>query len=357
MNYTRRDLLTGIGALGASALFPSGKLWSQTPAGNPRRIDLHHHFGSPRWIKKEVEFKRPGWEAAKDNTPAKAIEGMDKAGVATAIVSCTERGVWFGDDFEKERQDAIALARDMNEFGAKMMSDYKSRFGLFAVLPLPDIDASLREIEYALDTLKADGVGLLTSYGNHWLGDKAFQPVFDELNRRRAVVYSHPTDAPCCHNLLPDAGPGAVEWNTDTSRSIFSMINDGAPGSPKTSMATRYANINFIWSHAGGTLLGLIGRFLGSPGNPLNLARAPQPNSRLSHLRRFYYDTSGSANPVEMHALREFVGASQIVFGSDFPYWTLVNMVEQLQLCGFSPADLEAINRGNAMRFLPRYKA
>ncbi len=132
---------------------------------------------------------------------------MDAAGVATAFLSCTEPGVWFGDDFAQERQEAIALSRDMNDYGARMTSDYKGSFGLFAVLPLPDIDASLREIEYAFDTLRADGVGLLTSYGAIWLGDPVLQPVFDELNRRNAVVYTHPTDATCCHALLPNTSP------------------------------------------------------------------------------------------------------------------------------------------------------
>lgn len=128
-------------------------------------------------------------------TPDRAIESMDQGGTQAALISCTEPGLWFGDDFSKERQEAISLARDMNEYGARMVADYKSRFGLLAVLPLPDIDASLKEIEYAFDTLKADGVGLLTSYGDVWLGKKGLQPVFDELNRRGAIVYTHPTDA------------------------------------------------------------------------------------------------------------------------------------------------------------------
>ena len=152
---------------------------------------------------------------------------MDEGGTQTAFLSCTEPGVWFGDDFERERQDAISLSRDMNEYGARMVADYKGRFGLFAVLPLPDIDASLREIEYAFDTLKADGVGLLTSYGNLWLGDVRLQPVFDELNRRGALVYSHPTDAPCCHSLA-NASPATLEWFTDTARSIMSLIAENA---------------------------------------------------------------------------------------------------------------------------------
>jgi hypothetical protein len=183
-----------------------------------------------------------------------------------------------------------------------------------------------------------------------------FQPIFDELNRRNAVVYSHPTDAPCCHNLIPDVSPGTVEWNTDTARSIFSMINDGAAGSPKMSMATRYANIKFIWSHAGGSFLGLVGRFLGGAGSADTLARGPQPNSKLFHLRRFYYDTAQSTNPVQMQALKSLVGVPQIVFGSDFPYSTLVNHVEGLQKCGFNAQELRAIDRENAVRILPKYK-
>ena len=119
----------------------------------------------------------------------------------------------------------------MNEYGARMVADYKGRFGLFAVLPLPDIDASLREIEYAFDTLKADGVGLLTSYGNMWLGDVRLRPVFDELNRRGAVVYTHPTDAPCCHSLA-NASPATLEWFTDTARSIMSLIAENAGAVP-----------------------------------------------------------------------------------------------------------------------------
>src|SRR5437870_3985313 len=119
----------------------------------------------------------------------------------------------------------IATTWRSTVFG-RTVGDYKGRFGLFAVLPLPDIDASLREIAYAFDTLKADGVGLLTSYGNIWLGDPALQPVFDELNRRNAIVYTHPTDASCCHNL-GGQNPGTLEWFTDTSRTILSLVAEG----------------------------------------------------------------------------------------------------------------------------------
>jgi len=128
----------------------------------------------------------PGFAAWKGYSAARAVEALDRVGIATAMLSITAPGVWFGNV-----QEARTLAREMNEYAAaKMVSDYKGRFGLFAVLPLPDVPGSLMEVEYAFDTLKADGVGLLTSYGNAWLGDTSFTPLLDELNRRKAVVYT-----------------------------------------------------------------------------------------------------------------------------------------------------------------------
>ena len=186
-------------------------------------------------------------------TAARSLEAMDQGGVSTAMLSCPSN---FGDDPAAVTQDARVFTREINEYGAKLVADHRGRFGLFAMLPLPDTDASLREIEYAFDTLNADGVGLATSYGRQWLGDDEFDVVFQELNRRKAVVFSHPHDAPCCHNLLPNTGPQAVEWNTDTSRAIWNLIKDGSDAksgpplvtgdrvSSVTSKASRYGDIN-----------------------------------------------------------------------------------------------------------------
>jgi predicted TIM-barrel fold metal-dependent hydrolase len=328
-----------------------------------------------------AESQRQGWEGWQEYTPARAIETMDEGGTQTAFISCTEPGVWFGDDFERERQDAILLSRDMNEYGARMVSDYKGRFGLFAVLPLPDIDASLKETEYAFDTLKADGVGLLTSYGNMWLGDTRLRPVFDELNRRGAIVYTHPTDAPCCH-YLANATPATLEWFTDTARSIMSLIAEptgprsggagvlgrgraagarqAAPGAAppaQPTAATRYNNIKFIWSHAGGTLLGAVSRVVGGV-DAEGLAGTPPTNSRLYHVRRFYYDTAASANPIAMQGLKTLLGGtSHIVFGTDLPYGTSAQMRRALQSVGFSAAEVAGIERDNALTILPGYRA
>ena len=358
---SRRNFLKGLAASGVGALLPSTPLWAQTPAINAHAIDCHHHFASPAYIKALIPKDGHYHRGYTDNmtwvhgtsvstySAAKDVENMDQQGVATSILSCTTPGIWFGDP-----EETRFLARDMNEFAAKTMSDYKGRFGLFALLPLPAIDDSLREIEYALDTLKADGVGLLTSYGDHWLGDPIFRPVFDELNRRKTIVYSHPTDAPCCQLLIPDVSSGTIEWNTDTARTIFSLLANGS--------ATRYGDTQFIFSHGGGTMPSLVERFgIGGPDNVAdNLAKPAEPNSRLYHLRRFYYDTAGSSNPVQMMGLKMVVGSSQIVFGTDSISPDAKNrlgaVLTGLQKCGFSASELQGIYRTNAERILPRLR-
>jgi len=169
------------------------------------------------------------------------------------------------------------------------------------------------------------------------------------LNRRKAIVYSHPTDAPCCHDLMPRFG--ALEWNTDTSRAIWSFIKEPPPDTASVSSATRQGRIKFIWSHAGGTLLGLVGRFLGDQAN----AQTVEANSRRYHLKRFYYDTSVSANLVQMQALKALVGSSQILLGSDFPFVTdIAKVISDLGRCGFDDNDLRGITGQNALSLLSR---
>ena len=147
-----------------------------------------------------------------------------------------------------------------------------------------------------------------------------------------------------------------VEWNTNTSRAIWSVINAGPrTGQPSKSMATKYPDIRFIWSHAGGSLLGLAGRFVGYELMLEAEGKKPEENSRLYHLRRFYYDTAGSFNRVQMPALKALAGVSQIVFGSDFPFIEPAAVVKGLSTCGFSADDLRAIDSGNALKLLPKW--
>jgi predicted TIM-barrel fold metal-dependent hydrolase len=356
----RRTFLRTAAAAAALPLFEhSGSVLTaaagaaQSAPSRAGRFDLHHHFGSPRWIEKVKSSGRQSKATMDRISPTSSIEEMDKAGVSTAFLSCTLPGAAMTDDFASERAEAIALARDLNDYGARLVSDHKGRFALFGVLPLPDVDASLHEIEYVFDTLKADGVGILTSYQNIWLGDVRLQPVFDELNRRKAVVYVHPVDGPCCRTLLAGVSWGTVELNTDTSRAIVSLINE--TGTPKTSPATRYANVRFIWSHAGGTLTALSARILGNTNSADVLARPPEPNSNLYHLRRFYYDTALSTNALILQPLKNLVGLSQMVFGTDYPFAGIAAQVDAMRKCGFTEEELQAIERGNGARLIPKY--
>jgi len=342
----RREFISALTAMAAAPLVPAA---AQAPTPSPRRIDIHQHFVSPSFLAtlgtKNAVSPVPGFAAWKGYSPARAVETLDRVGVATAMLSITAPGVWFGDV-----QEARTLAREMNEYAAaRMVGDYKGRFGLFAVLPLPDVPGSLKEVEYALDTLKADGIGVLTSYGNAWLGDASFTPLLEELNRRKAVVYTHPTDAMCCQNMIPRVANQMLEYPTDTTRTIVSLIVSEA--------ATKYPDIRFIFSHAGGTITSIAGRLLGAEMTAENLARTPAPNSRLFHLRRFFYDTAGSANPVNMAALKTLVPTTQIVFGTDAPFVDGAPQVAGLQTAGFTADELRAIERDNATRLVPRLRS
>ncbi len=344
-DFNRRRFLSTVATAGAAALLPAAITKGQSTA---RRIDVHQHFVSPSFhaflnAKNSPQSPVPGLAAWRDYSPAWAIEQLDRVGIETAMLSITAPGVWFGDAMEARR-----LAREMNEFAmARMVGDHQGRFGLFAVLPLPDVDGALAEIEYALDTLHADGFGLLTSYGNAWLGDPSFAPVLDELNRRKAVVYVHPTDAACCQGLLPRVPNQMLEYPMDTMRTITSLI--------VSETATRCPDVRFIFSHAGGPLVGVAGRLLGAEMSADALAKTPEPNTRLHHLRRFFYDTAASANPVNMQSLKSLVGVSQIVFGTDAPFVDGAPQVRGLTTAGFTADELARVERRNALGLLPRF--
>ncbi len=307
----------------------------------PHRIDVHHHHTPPPYLAAISARNITG--PVRDWTPEKSLADMDKAGVLTALPSITTPALRFLDE-----AGARKLARECNEYTAKLVADRKGRFGMFAVMPMPSVEGTLHEIAYAFDTLKADGIGLLTSYGDKWLGDPAFAPVLEELNRRKAVVYTHPTTANCCGNLIPDVPEAIIEWGTDTTRTIASLVFSGT--------AARLPDLRMIFSHGGGTLPFLAERFLRLPLNNKTLA-ARVPNGVLAELRRFYYDTAQAAHPYALASLIKLIPASQIVFGTDFPYRTAIDHVKGLMDFGFSASDLAAIDRENAVRLMPRLRA
>lgn len=365
LNFTkpisRRNLLAGLAA-GTGAFLVNG----QTASNNPRRIDTHLHIFPPVYVSmlKSINVSPAGWDRW---TLAKTLDDMDRYGTATAITSITLPGVYFGNvEFARK------VARECNDYAAKLVSDYKGRFGMFAVVPLPDIDGSLREIEYAMDTLKADGICMYTQntddakgFHDRSPGDPYFNPVHEELNRRKAVVYTHPKGPDCCNNLVPGVGGTMIEYGAATSRCIASLIFSGN--------TTKYPETKWIFSHGGGVTPYVLERFLtgtaaeivpgivtkgqGGTGklgdNPKNV-----PNGVLYELRRMYYDCAQCSNMLAMRALRTMVPVSQILFGTDWPFRSAGETGDGLVKGGvFNGAELRAVNRENAMRLLPRWTA
>ncbi|QUS38585.1 amidohydrolase [Tardiphaga alba] len=342
LSYTsssRRGFLRGLAGAAVVAAAGTGQR-ARAAEGAPFRIDVHHHLSPPTYVSasKAGNFGDP---LMQNWTPEKSIADMDKAGIAVSILSVTTPALNV-----VTGQQARSLARESNEYAARLVADHRGRFGSFAMVPLRDIDGSLQEIAYALDVLKADGIGLMTSYGDKWLGDPSFIPVMEELNRRKALVYTHPTGANCCVNLAPTQQPVMIEFGTDTTRTIADIIFSGN--------ARRFPDIRWIFSHAGGTMPFLIERFVRNPMLDPK-AKGSVPDGTLAELKRFYYDTAQTSNKGSMSALAAIIPASQILFGTDFPYRTGIDHVEGLRNAGvFSSDELAGIERGNAAKLMPR---
>jgi 6-methylsalicylate decarboxylase len=352
-SLTRREFIGGLAAAGASALVPQ----AQNRTG---KINIHHHLTCPAYVKFLMDNKVRDFP---NKSVAEGVEDMDKAGISTAFTSIIGPGIWFG-----KIDDTRKLAREVNDFGAKLIGDYPGRFGLFASLPLPDIDGSLKEIAYAYDTLKADGIYLFTNfgqtplYGDKYLGDPLLAPIYEELNRRKAIVYTHPKDNMCCRGIIPGVGDATIEYGTDTTRAIQSLLVTGT--------AARYPEVRFIFSHGGGTAPYLVGRIAGQtapylregggikPGAPTPRTTPNLPKGPMYELQKFYYDTASVENQVALAGLKKFVPMSQIFFGTDFPFGAAVDRIRNLEASeAFTPQELQAVYRDNALKLLPRLRS
>jgi 6-methylsalicylate decarboxylase len=321
-----------------------------TPPPPPRRrIDVHHHFYSPGWKEAERAWAaRRGaflFPANRDWTPEKSLEDMERGGVTQAVLSLASiPDNWFGGD----PAQAAALAHECNEYALQMSRDHPGKFGLFCSLPMIDVEASLREIQYGAEIMKCDGFGLCSSYGDKWPGDPLFRPVFEELNRRKAVVYFHPTTPGCCRGLVPGVGGDAVlEVPFDTSRAVASLLVSGT--------MHRSPDTKFVFPHSGGSLPSLVGRmsaFMDKRQDAANFA----PDGVEAVLKRLYFDTANGAWPGAMAGLLTLVPFSHIMFGSDFPYFTAAMTAAGLARLGYSDRRMAAIDSGTALKLLPRLK-
>jgi 6-methylsalicylate decarboxylase len=331
----RRRILQGLAALGAAG-------WQRSAiaqdAAKPFRIDVHHHYTSPALLAM-MKGRRTNQTFNENWTLEKSLEAMDQGGVATSVVSTSDPGVFFGD-----YNAAQALARNCNEYQARMVADNPGRFGMFTTVPLPDVDMTLAEIGYGLDTLKAHGVGMMTSYAGKYLGDPAFAPVMEELNRRHAVVFVHPLMTSCCIGLVPGVPEVVVEYQSETARTIASLLFSGTTG--------RFPNIRFIFSHGGGTVPYLVARFERLFNSRPDLVKL-MPEGCVGALRKLYFDTAQVYNEYAMAALTRLMPAEHIVYGSDFPAASPRLTADGLAAFGIDPAALRAINRDNALGLMP----
>ncbi len=307
------------------------------------RIDVHFHYLSPEYREKMIDavggspdgFAAPQWSAEA------ALAMMDRMGIVTGMLSVSSPGVHFGNDGK-----ARVLARSVNEFAARTMTDHRGRFGGFASLPLPDVAGALEEIAYALDTLKLDGIVMLTNFNGVYLGDKRLDPVFDELNRRGAVVFIHPTSPICWQQSALGYPRPMIEFTFDSTRAVVNLIFSGT--------TARCPKVRFIVPHAGGTLpflarrIGMFGRGVAG-GTPV---------AAEEHLRKLYYDLAGSPGSNAIGPLLEMTERSHILYGSDYVHTpeaiVSAHLAELLSSKLLSPEDFRAIGRNNALALFPR---
>ena len=350
---TRRGFLRGLGALAAaSAAGGLAACATGGPAGaapGSGWVDTHHHYYPPAyqkaWLDWEERRNIPHFPQQVSWSVERALADMDAAGVRTAVLSIASTpGVWF----DWPAADVNRIVRECNEFAAGMVRDHPGRFGQFATLSMVEVDATLKEIAYVFDTLKVDGVGLQTNYGDKWPGDATYRPIFEELNRRKAVVYFHPLAAACCGRLSVGTFPAVIEVPHDTTRAVTSLLLSGG--------FARWRDIRWLFSHGGGTIPMLAGRIDFFHGKARNVAEFA-PGGIEAELRRLHYDTANATHPAAMAALLKLVPASQVLYGSDYPYVAMNTQIAALRALGLAPGELDAIAEGNAARLLGRRRS
>ena len=297
------------------------------------RIDVHHHVVPPQYADDSMPIKLPGTEAQ--------LRSMDSWHIRTAIISLTPRVVL--NNLNRLRE----VARVCNEFQAKMLLEHPARFGAFALLPLPDVDGALEELTYALDILHLDGVGLFSSVNDRYLGDPLFDPVFEELDRRNAVVFIHPTHCEAPEHMNLRAPPFAVEYVFDTTRAIVNLIYTGT--------LQRCPDIRFIAAHGGGAVPFLAERIAMMEGH----RGAKNITGVMPALRSLYYEIASTTSTYALRSLQEFADPTHILWGSDLPFVYGARLQREMDhwdhYDGFDAAQRRTVEEQNALRLFPRF--
>ena len=313
-----------------------------------KRIDVHHHLIPPaftramdqRGLTEVASTPLPIW------TVEQSIDVMDRNDIAVALTSLSAPGVHFD-----SKPDAISLARACNEFAAEMKQKHPSRFGSFAVLPMPFTAEACAEAIYALDVLKAEGVVLLGSTDGRFLGDPSFDELMAELDRRKTIVFVHPNLHATTDQIGLNIPTFMIEFLCDTTRAAANLVLSGT--------MERYPNIRWILSHAGGFLPYIAWRLSLANNFPHFVEKAPQ--GVLTYIRRFYFDTALSPSPFAMAALKALVHPSHILFGSDFPFAPAIIVGAEVKNLGeltvFDAATMAGIDRGHALALFPNLAA
>jgi len=361
--YSRRDFMKktalaagamgvagsiGAGGLGMARLAHAEKNANDGAAMTPFKIDVHHHSVPDMYVK-ELESKNyvpshgagyPAW------TPEASLDVMDQNGIAAAVTSISSPGVYIGDEAH-----AIDFSRRLNGYSAKMVRQHPDRFGFFAILPMPIVDASIKEAAYALDTLNADGVVLLASAGDRFLGDQDFEELMAELDRRKCVVFIHPNIHSTSDNLPLNIPGFFIEFMFDTTRAVTNLVFSG--------VMERYPNIKWILAHAGATVPYLAWRLSLADILPDTPYAKTMPKGALAYLKKLYYDTALAPSAYAMASLLQLVEPTQILFGSDFPFAPRDLVAKEVSdINGLSVFDDEIrqmVYRDNALKLFPRF--
>jgi predicted TIM-barrel fold metal-dependent hydrolase len=309
---------------------------------SPRTIDVHAHY-LPAFYREALlqhgHDQPDGFPHIPDWSAEEHVAAMDRLAIATSLLSISSPGVHLADE-------AVArdLARAVNEEGRRAVVDHPGRFGLFASLPLPDVDAAMAEIAYCCDRLDVTGFALLTNLGGTYLADASFEPVFLELDRRCVRVFIHPTSPPCWEHTSLGRPRPMLEFFFDTTRAVVDLVLSGT--------VAKHPGIEFIIPHAGATLPMVADRV-----NVFTaLLRVDAEVDVLRDLERLHYDLAGYPLPRQLDALLTLTTLEHLHYGSDYPFtpeFAVAAARERLAEVGDPPGSLVAVLRANTERLFP----